>query len=71
MKKGILIFFCFLLALRAVKSVIIFGHLNTFFVSNESTAFHSGQITGLIFNVLASLGLSIWFWKKYSVRLSK
>jgi hypothetical protein len=51
--------------------VITFGNLNTFFASNESTAYHAGQLIGLVFNLLAPLALSIWFWKKYKVRLSK
>ena len=71
MKKGILIFICFVLALRAVKFMMIFWDLNSLLIPNKSTAYHSGQIAGLLFKVLASLGLSLWLWKKYTAKLSK
>jgi hypothetical protein len=71
MKKSVLFFICFILALRAVNNMMIFCDLNTFLISNESAAFHSGQIAGLTFKVIGSLGLSLWLWKKYTPSLSK
>jgi len=70
MKKGVLIFICFLLVLRAANAIMIFRDVNAFFIPNESWAFHSGQITGLAIKVLGSLGLSLLLWKKYSPKHS-